>query len=141
MYSERVINNTSKDSLGSTNWKSDWAKFKNKSYASVVKQNISKKLGDENKSVMIHNISHFSEKYSQNYKAQWSNVLNDRASVAAQFDIFLKTVHIMGVVNEIADSLSRWAISDLFKRKFYMLMPDHLWVTPSRDVLNINWCI
>ena len=60
---------------------------------------------------------------------------------AAQFDIFLKTVHIMGVVNEIADSLSRWAISDLFKRKFYMLMPDHLWVTPSRDVLSIKCCI
>ena len=82
VYSERIINNTSKDSLGSTNWKSDWAKFKNKSYASVVKQNISKKLDDENKSVKIHNISHFSEKYSQNYKAQWSNVSNDRASVA-----------------------------------------------------------
>ena len=62
VYSEGVINNTNKDSLGSTNWKSDWAKFKNKSYASVIKQNISKKLGDENKSVKIHNISHFSEK-------------------------------------------------------------------------------
>ena len=60
---------------------------------------------------------------------------------AAQFPIFLKTVHIMGVVNEVADSLSRWAISDLFKRKFYRLMPGHLWVTPSRDVLNINRCI
>ena len=27
---------------------------------------------------------------------------------AAGFDIFLKTIHIMGVTNEIADSLSRW---------------------------------
>ena len=60
---------------------------------------------------------------------------------AAQGDIFLKTFHIMGVVNEVADSLSRWAISDLFRRKFYRLMPNNLWVTPSRDVLNINWCI
>ena len=60
---------------------------------------------------------------------------------AAQFDLLLKTVHIMGVVNEIADNFSIWAISDLFKRKFHMLMPDHLWVTPSGDVLNINWCI
>ena len=82
MYSERVINNTSKDSVGSMNWKSDWAKFKNKSYAAVVKQNTSKKLGDENQSVKVHNISHVSEKHSQNYKTQWSNVPNDRASVA-----------------------------------------------------------
>ena len=59
---------------------------------------------------------------------------------AAQFDIFLKTVHIMGVVNEIADSQSRWAIPDLFRRKFSRLLPKHMWLLPL-DVLNINWCI
>ena len=31
---------------------------------------------------------------------------------AAHFDLFLKTVHIMGVCNDIADSLSRWTISE-----------------------------
>ena len=60
---------------------------------------------------------------------------------ASQFDIILKTVHIMGVVNEVADSLSRWAISHLFKRKLYRVMPNHFWVSPSRHVLNINVCI
>ena len=30
---------------------------------------------------------------------------------AAHFDVFLKTVHIMGIHNDIADSLSRWTIS------------------------------
>ena len=52
---------------------------------------------------------------------------------AAQFDICLKTVHIMGVKNEIADSLSRWT--------FFNLMPHHTWAKPSNDVLTINWSI
>ena len=60
---------------------------------------------------------------------------------AAQFDIFLKTVHIMGVKNEIADSLSRWTISEYFRNKFFNLMPHHTWAKPSNDVLTINWSI
>ena len=42
---------------------------------------------------------------------------------AAHFDIFLKTVHIMGLKNEIADSLSRWTISEHFRQKFFNYCP------------------
>ena len=38
-YLSRVITNTCKDHIGSTNWKLDWAKINNKSYAWVLKQN------------------------------------------------------------------------------------------------------
>ena len=53
---------------------------------------------------------------------------------AAHFDIFLKTVHIMGVKNEIADSLSRLSISEHFWPKFLQLLPHHTWAQPSNDV-------
>ena len=59
---------------------------------------------------------------------------------AAHSDIFLKTVHIMGVCNEIADSLSRWTISETFRQKFYKLLPQHIWVN-TPHVLIINWSI
>ena len=60
---------------------------------------------------------------------------------AASFDIFLKTVYIMGITNEIADSLSRWTMSEYFRKKFYSLLPNHVWVQPPSNVLTINWCI
>ena len=60
---------------------------------------------------------------------------------AAQFDIFLKTVHIMGVHNDIADSLSRWNMAEQFRTKFYRLLPNHVWVRVPKNALVINWCI
>ena len=36
---------------------------------------------------------------------------------AAQADILLKTVHIMGKANDIADSLSRWTIDPHYRQK------------------------
>ena len=60
---------------------------------------------------------------------------------AAQFDIFLKTVHIMGVHNDIADSLSRWNMAEQFRTKFYRLLPKHVWVRVPKNALVINWCI
>ena len=38
-YVSRVITNTYKDHIGTTNWNLDWAKINNKSYAWVLKQN------------------------------------------------------------------------------------------------------
>ena len=60
---------------------------------------------------------------------------------AAQYDIFLKTVHIMGVHNDIADSLSRWNIAEQFRTKFYRLLTNHVWVQVPNNALVINWCI
>ena len=60
---------------------------------------------------------------------------------AAHYDIFLKTVHIMGVLTEIADSLSRCTISEHFRQKFYQLLPQHVWIQTTNDVLIINWSI
>ena len=77
-----MINNTSKDSFGSTNWRLDWARINSKSYASVVIQNTFKASSDKNKSEKIHKISHSPKEYSKNHKIKWSNINNDRASVA-----------------------------------------------------------
>ena len=60
---------------------------------------------------------------------------------AAQADIMLKTVHIMGKVNEIADSLSRWTIDTYFRQKFNCLLPVHVRAYPPENAININWCI
>ena len=60
---------------------------------------------------------------------------------AAHFDIFLKTIHIMGVHNDIADSLSRWTISEHFRQKFYKLLPQHIWSQIPNNALILNWSI
>ena len=43
----------------------------------------------------------------------------------AQVDISLKTVPIMGRINEIADSLSRWNMGAQYQQKFHHLLPVH----------------
>ena len=60
---------------------------------------------------------------------------------AASYDIFFKIVHIIGVANGIADSLSRWTISEQFRSKFHKLLPNHVWVPSPSNALSINWCI
>ena len=59
----------------------------------------------------------------------------------AQADIMLKTVHIMGKVNEVADSLSRWTIHPYYRQKFRSLLPVHYWVNTPENATSINWCI
>ena len=59
----------------------------------------------------------------------------------AQADIMLKTVHIMGKVNEKADSLSRWTIGAYYRQKFNSLLPVHHWAIPPENATTINWCI
>ena len=59
----------------------------------------------------------------------------------AQTNIMLKPVHIMGKVNEIADSLSRWTMDVYYRQKFNRLLPVHSWVSPPKNSITINWCI
>ena len=57
----------------------------------------------------------------------------------AQGDISLKTVHIMGRVDEIADSLSRWNMGTQYQQKFHHLLPIHFWTKIPENALAINW--
>ena len=57
----------------------------------------------------------------------------------AQADIPLRTVHIMGRINEIADSLSRWNMGAQYQQKFYNLLPVHVWIKIPENALDINW--
>ena len=59
----------------------------------------------------------------------------------AQADICLRTTHIMGKVNEIADSLSRWNMGVHYQQKFYHLLPIHVWTKIPDKALEINWSI
>ena len=59
----------------------------------------------------------------------------------AEADIFLRTTHIMGKVNEIADSLSRWSLGVQYQQKFCQLLPIHVWSKVPDNALEINWCI
>ena len=52
----------------------------------------------------------------------------------------LKTVHIIGKVNEIADSLSRWPMDVYYRQKFNCLLPVHSWANPPKNTLTIKWC-
>ena len=59
----------------------------------------------------------------------------------AEEDISLKTVHIMGKINEIADTLSRWNMGTQYQQKFYHLLPVHVWAKTPANALQINWSI
>ena len=59
----------------------------------------------------------------------------------AQVDISLQTVHIMGNINEIADSLSRWNIGSQYQQKFYHLLPIHIWAKIPKNAFEINWSV
>ena len=58
----------------------------------------------------------------------------------AQADISLRTVHIMGRINEIADRLSRWNMG-AHQQKFYNLLLVHVWIKIPENALHINWSI
>ena len=57
----------------------------------------------------------------------------------AEYDISLKTVHIRGKDNIIADSLSRWFTSDSHKHKVLSLMPNIIWDMIPENATTINW--
>ena len=57
----------------------------------------------------------------------------------SEYDISLKTVHIRGKDNIIADSLSRWFTSDIHKYKVLSLLPNITWDNVPQDATNINW--
>ena len=51
----------------------------------------------------------------------------------AKADIRLKTVHIPGKLNVIADSLSRFHISNVHRDKVHQWLPGTTWVFPPSD--------
>ena len=55
----------------------------------------------------------------------------------AKHDVRLKTVHIAGKTDHIADALSRLSISP----SYISVINDHCWLTPTLSSLNINWNI
>ena len=63
------------------------------------------------------------------------------AMATATYDIDLRTIHILGKNNTIADALSRWALVLQYYNRFYSLCPDHYWVYPNEDDLYIDWSI
>ena len=59
----------------------------------------------------------------------------------AEFDICLKTVHIRGKDNAIADSLSRWFTSQVHKNRVQTLLPHAIWNHVPSNATVINWNI
>ena len=59
----------------------------------------------------------------------------------AKADIRLKTVHIPGKLNVMADSLSRFHISNVHRDKVHQWLPQATWIFPPCDNLLINWHI
>ena len=59
----------------------------------------------------------------------------------AEHDICLRTVHISGKNNEIADNLSRWFMGKEYREKLYALLNNPTWVRVPNDALIINWDI
>ena len=61
--------------------------------------------------------------------------------ITAFRDIDLITVHIEGKLNIIADTLSRLSINPALIHKIPQLVPGHIWVNPSANVLTLDWSI
>ena len=59
----------------------------------------------------------------------------------AAHDICLRTVHISGKDNQVADNLSRFFLGDVFKERLYKLLACPTWVRVPHNALNINWDI
>ena len=56
-------------------------------------------------------------------------------------DICLRTVHISGKNNQVADNLSRFFLGDIYRERLYQLLKHPTWVRVPHDALNINWDI
>ena len=59
----------------------------------------------------------------------------------ATWDINLQVVHIPGKENKIADSFSRWELTENPQVKLLGLLPHHQWITVHENHLNVDWCI
>ena len=59
----------------------------------------------------------------------------------ATWDINLQVTHIAGKLNQTADLLSRWSITENSQVKLTNLLPNHQWVTVNHSLLTIDWCI
>ena len=59
----------------------------------------------------------------------------------AEYDICLRTVHISGKNNQIADNLSRWFMGNEYRERLYALLDNPTWVRVPTDALKINWDI
>ena len=59
----------------------------------------------------------------------------------SQFDINLKTVHIKGKCNQVADSLSRWFLDRNCQKIVYEAISNPIWSYVPIERLNIDWLI
>ena len=59
----------------------------------------------------------------------------------SQFDINLKTVHIKGKCNQVADSLSRWFLDRNCQKIVYEAISNPIWSHVPIERLNIDWKI
>ena len=59
----------------------------------------------------------------------------------SQFDINLKTVHIKGKCNQVADSLSRWFLDRKCQEIVYEAISNPIWSHVPIERLNIDWKI
>ena len=58
-----------------------------------------------------------------------------------KLDICLRTAHIRGENNQVADSLSRWFTDKAHQIKVQKLVPNCAWASIPHKVLEINWSI
>ena len=63
------------------------------------------------------------------------------AMEVALADINLRLIHILGKNNIVADSLSRYHISELHRNKVSSLLPQATWVVPADITLFIDYDI
>ena len=59
----------------------------------------------------------------------------------SRHDICLRTVHISGKDNQIADNLSRFFLGDIYRERVYQLLQLPTWVRVPSGALDINWDI
>ena len=57
----------------------------------------------------------------------------------AAHGICLRTVHISGKDNQVADNLSRFFLGNVYKERLYNLLVCPIWVRVPHNALNINW--
>ena len=58
-----------------------------------------------------------------------------------EHDICLKTIHIKGKDNIIADNLSRWFTSEIHRQRVLHLLPHAIWDQIPVNATVINWAI